>query len=152
MSKKIIIIIILSNIAALGVGVYGGMKYSDSKSYQNRLLQSGFQNMQNLSPEERQARFQGAGTNTGAGFRVGASGGQRGGGSGFAAGEILSKDEASITLKLADGGSKIIFFSDTTLIKKSENGVVGDLEIGKGAVISGSTNSDGSITANSIQL
>ncbi|MFH1522365.1 MAG: hypothetical protein ABIE43_00925 [Patescibacteria group bacterium] len=65
----------------------------------------------NLTPEER------------ASFAAGRTGGQTGNGR-FGAGqnmaringEIIDKDDAIITLKLKDGGSKLIFFSEKTSI------------------------------------
>lgn len=68
------------------------------------------------------------------------------------AGEILKKDSASITVSLRDGGSKIIFFSDTTEISKFASGSAEDLTVGKPVIVNGKTNTDGSITAQSIQL
>src|SRR3972149_10458229 len=89
MSKQIIIpVIFLTALIFGGGGFFGGMKYSESKS-PNASAQSNFQNLQNLSPEERQQRFQQAGANGGA-FRTGRNGAQNGG---FASGEIISKDD-----------------------------------------------------------
>ena len=87
----------------------------------------------------------------------------RGAEGGFTAGEIISKDNPeggqasygaskSVTIKIPNGGSKIIFFSDSTEINKSARGSADDLEIGKTISISGSANPDGSITAETIQL
>jgi len=159
MSKKILIIIIITHVFAIGVGVFGGMKYSESKS-PNAFAQSNFsaQGGQNLSPEQRQQRFQQMGANGGA-FRTGRSGAQNGG---FASGEIISKDDKSITVKTlapnqnanssGQGSTKIIFYSNSTEIGKSVSGAAADLEIGKTVTINGSANSDGSITAQSIQI
>jgi hypothetical protein len=77
--------------------------------------------------------------------------GMRAGG-GFTVGEILSKDETSLTLKLRDGGSKIVLFSPTTKIEKTVEGTPADVMLGKQVMISGSTNPDGSVSATSIQL
>lgn len=86
------------------------------------------------------------GGNGGARNRMGGAGG------GFVNGEIISKDDKSITVKLRDGGSKIVFLSGTTEITKSITGASSDLEIGKNTIISGKQNSDGSVTAETIQI
>lgn len=130
-----------------GGAFYGGMKYAQSQSQRGRLSQADFQSLQNLSPEQRQQRLQELGI-SGGGFR----GGQRNGGGGFTTGEILSKDDKSITIKMRDGGSKIVFYSDSTEVGKFVNGSAGDLEVGKSVSVNGTANSDGSITAQSIQL
>jgi hypothetical protein len=127
--KKTILIFALILIV-LGVGAfYGGMKYGQSKN-------SFPKNFQNLSFEQRQQMFQGR-------VRIGA---------GFLSGEVISKDEKSLTLKLPDGSTKIIFFSASTQISKATEGTIDDIEIGKQIIVSGSQNSDGSYTAKTIQL
>jgi hypothetical protein len=144
MAKKIITIAIMVAIIIGGVAFYGGMKYAESKSPRNQFLRADFQN---LSPQERQQRLQEFGANT-AKF----SGGQQRGGAGFATGEIIAKDDKSITIKLKNGGSKLVFFSDSTEIMKSLLGTLNDLEVGKNIVVNGTANPDGSITAQMIQL
>ncbi len=149
--QKILLGIFIVALVVGGGAFYGGMKYAEGKS--PRGLSQNFQNLSNLSPEQRQQRLQELGaTSTAAGLRGGFGGGQRGGGSGFTAGEIISKDDKSITVKLQDGGSKIVFFSDSTEITKSVNGILNDLEIGKNVTVNGAANSDGSVIAQSIQL
>lgn len=148
---KIIPVVIAVAVVVGGGSFFGGMKYAESKSPRSRISQADSQNLQNISPEERQQRLQGLGANAGAGFRGGVGGGQRSGG-GFTAGEIISKDDNSVTVKLQDGGSKIIFFSDSTSISNMTNGTKTDLEVGKQITVNGSINSDGSVTAQSVQL
>jgi len=74
------------------------------------------------------------------------------GGAGLVSGEILAQDDKSVTLKMKDGGSKIIFFSSTTAISKNTDGTLDDLAIGKNLMITGKTNTDGSVTAETIQI
>lgn len=146
--KKQISIAVLCVLIAGGGGFYGGIKYEVSKVGTGQFLLAG---LQNLSPAERQQRLQRFGTTQGSGFQ-GRMGGGSGGRGGFITGEILSKDNTSITVKLNDGGSKIIFLSASTTISKSSKGSLSDLELGARVMANGVTNSDGSVTAQAIQL
>ncbi len=135
MIKKILPIIIVAIVVG-GGGFYGGMKFGESKKSAN----GNFPNFQNLSAEQRQQML--AGGRTGNGQN----------GTGFANGDIIAKDDKTITLKLRDGGSKIIFFSDTTQISKFAQGGANDLVVGGKIIVNGTQNQDGSITAKTIQL
>jgi len=73
-------------------------------------------------------------------------------GAGFLSGEVITKDEQNLTLKMPDGSSKIIFFSQSTEVSKMAEGTIDDVEVGKQVMVSGSQNSDGSYTAKTIQL
>ncbi len=146
--KKVLLIIIAFIIIG-GGAFYGGMKYVENK---NPRSQFSMFDLQNLTPEQRQQKLQELGANAGGQFRVFNGRGSQRGGAGFIAGEILSKDDKSITIKLPDGGSKIVFLSDSTEIAKSVSGTLNDLEVGKTVSANGTANSDGSITAQSIQL
>lgn len=87
----------------------------------------------------------------GQGNRAGGINGARPGG-GMVNGVVISKDDKSITVKSNDGGSKLVFISDSTSVGKFVTGVKTDLEAGKSVLINGSSNPDGSITAQSIQI
>jgi hypothetical protein len=144
MNKNSTIIWIIA-IVALGAGAfYGGMKYTGSKSAGgNNFGQNGL-NFQSMTAEQRQQRM-----------AQGGAGGQRMGGlngAGMASGEILAKDDKSITVKMRDGSSKIIFFSPSTQIMKSTSGAPADLKVGENVIVSGKADQSNTITAESIQL
>jgi hypothetical protein len=67
-------------------------------------------------------------------------------------GEVINTDEKSITVKLQDGSSKIILVSSSSTINKTETGTSADLTEGTMVMVFGSENSDGSITAQNIQI
>lgn len=73
-------------------------------------------------------------------------------GSGMVSGEITAKDAQSFTVKLGNGGSKIVFFSESTKVSKSTDGALSDLETGEKVMVIGTANEDGSVTAKTIQL
>lgn len=138
MAKKLLpLIVVIVILVGLG-SFYGGMKYGQNQDAANR---RGTANFQNLTPEQQQQMAQRFGN----GFN-----GRNG--SNLSNGEIIAKDDKSITVKLRDGGSKIIFYSETTEISKFASGATSDLEIGKTITVNGTANQDGSITARSIQI
>lgn len=108
-----------------GLGFFGGIRYTQAK---------------------RTAQV--ASARTGAGFA-----GRRGGsGGGFTGGQIISKDDKSITIKTNNGGSMIVFVSPSTQIAKSVSGALTDLATGQNVTVTGTTNSDSSLTAQMVQI
>jgi len=145
MKNKIVWFVAAAFLVGGAAGFFGGMKYQQGKVASNA---GGARNFQNLTDEQRQqlgANFQGG---------DGMANGNRniGNGSGMASGEVISKDDKSITLKLRDGGSKIIFYSGSTKFTKSAEGEIGDVAVGEQISATGSANSDGSLTAQTIQI
>ncbi len=127
------VIVIVAVAAVVGAGAFfGGTKYAESKTP-----------VRGGAGQARTGQFGGQGFAGGAAARANG---------GVTAGEILSKDDKSITVKLRDGGSKIIFFSDTTQVMKAAAGTSDDLAVGAQVTATGSANADGSISAQSIQL
>lgn len=138
MNKKNIIIGVILVVLIGGGTFYGGMQYGTSKTKAAQAASRG--------------NFSG-----GAGGQRGPQGGQTGGqrangGGGFINGDIISKDDTSITVKSQDGSSKIIFFSDSTMIGKAAAGSVSDLNVGEQVMVNGKANSDGTIAAQNIQI
>lgn len=80
--------------------------------------------------------------------------GQRGGNGGIrpVSGEIIDTGENNVTVKLDDNTSKIIILTDESSIKKTEDGTKDDLSEGSKVTVFGEENSDGSITAQNIQI
>lgn len=131
MNKHVITIIIVAVVFA-GGGFFGGMKYNQAKAA----------NQTSNSSTQRQF-----GQNGGGRFARGINGAN------FVGGQILSKDNQSITLQLPNNnGSKIVFYSGSTNINKVASGTPDDLKTGENVVVSGTPNSDGSLTAQNITL
>jgi hypothetical protein len=112
----------------LGAGFLGGMQF---KNYQIGKSRGNFQ------------RFTGDKT-------VGQNGTMMRGGA--ITGSILSMDDKSVTVKLLDGSSKIILFSTSTTYSNTITGAKTDLKVGENVAVIGAANSDGSVTATSIQI
>jgi hypothetical protein len=122
--------IVLALVIVGGGAFYGGMQYDKS---------------QQPARPTRSGNFGGA-----AGQGLGGRGGQNGGG--FTTGQVVSKDDKSVTVQMRDGSSKVVFFSTSTTIGKMSSGSPSDLTVGSNVMVTGSTNADGSVAANSIQL
>ena len=138
MSKKIIAVI-AGLVVVSGGSFYAGTSYSAAVNGRNSRNAS----FSSLSPEDRQARF----GQTGGVVRAG-----RNANGGLVSGEVLSKDASSITVKLAAGGSKIVFLPASATVTKSVSGSSDDIETGQRVMVAGTANPDGSITGETIQI
>jgi hypothetical protein len=133
MSKNQIIGAVVVLIIVGGSAFYGGMSYAGS---QTPLLRQGFAG-------------QAGGTGTFAG-RTGARGGATGG---FTAGTIVSSSNGTISIQQQNGSStEIVLIAPSTQILTTTAGGASDLGVGAMVTITGTANSDGSMTANSIQI
>jgi preprotein translocase subunit YajC len=111
-------------VISLGIGFYGGVLYQKNQQ------QARFSQFANL--RQGQNRLP-------SGMRP-------------ISGEIIKKDEDSLTVKLRDGSTKIVFLTEKTTISKSTTGSKEDLQEKINVFILGQQNSDGSITAENIQI
>lgn len=122
----------------LGVGFFGGIEY---RNYQIGKQRAGFARGADGGNFQRfVAGRTGANGQTG-GFRGGA-----------VQGSILSMDDKSMTVKLTDGSTKIVLLSDTTVYSDTKSEDKSTLTEGTEVAVFGSNNSDGSVTANSVQI
>lgn len=147
MKKTIIIAVVVAVVFGAG-GFWGGMSYGKSS-------------IAAVSAGVRQGGFQGVmgagGTGTG-GQRAGRGTGVAGSGfdrltaGGFLAGQVVSKDATSVTVKLRDGGSRVALVSTSTQVLTSRPGTFDDVSVGEQITIQGTANSDGSVSAQSIQV
>ncbi len=126
MKSQWIITILIALVVGAGA-FFGGIKYNQSQSVANA-------NISTTGGRGASARGQGR-------F------GQR-----ATVGEIVSEDANSITIKLPDGSSKIINISNTTAISKMDSGSKTDLVNGIRVAAMGTSNSDGSVNAQFIQI
>ena len=126
-------------VAAVAAGsFYGGLLYGENQA------QAAF-----ATPEDAAGQWAAAGEG-----RPGMPG-QRGAGSGqggMLSGEILVIDNGELTIEDASGRRITVHVTDTALIQKQADVTVADLQEGETVIVSGSQESDGSITARMVQV
>jgi len=137
MSKNVITTIVVAVVIGV-VGFFGGMKYGESKTSAAASARTG--------------------TAGGAGAFAGRAGGTRGGfggaaGGGLVTGQIIKQDASSITVQLpGSAGTKLVMFAPSTTVGRIATGTPADLTTGQNVIVTGTANSDGSVSATSIQI
>lgn len=130
MNKNTMMIVsaILVVIAAVG-GFFGGMQYQKGNAGSN-LIQGG-----NGAFRQRSGMM-----------------GQNGQNVRPVRGQVLSQSSNTLTVKLSDGNTKIVVLSGSTVYLKSTAASQIDLKTGDTVNVIGTQNSDGSVTAQDVQL
>jgi hypothetical protein len=151
MPKKMIgIMIAISVISAVvggGVGFVAAQKMLLSKMTQADVPNMAFgQGMQGSSGGRQFVTSKG-GNGQGNGPRMAGDFAGRG-----TFGEITAMDDKSITVKMPDGGSKIVMLADSTTFEATTKAQKSELKTGQHVRVTGSTNSDGSLTAQTVML
>ena len=82
----------------------------------------------------------------------GAARGRFAAGGGAVTGSVIAEDATSMTVKTRDGSSKIVLYSGSTQIAKSTAGAISDVAVGSNVSVIGTQNTDGSVTAQNIQI
>jgi len=127
--KPVVVTIIMVGVGALAF--FGGMQYQQSRQSTIRNSMLGQQGI-------------GRNGQTGTVRRMG--NGQP------VSGEIISIDATSLTVKLIDGSSRIVLISGKTIFNKTSSVEKSELKVGEKVGIFGTSNTDGSMSAENIQL
>jgi hypothetical protein len=136
MNKYLPTILLLVGLAAGFAGGYFFKNYQQNKLRNNLRNGMGITNGQRFVPNNGQASSQNRGMMFGGGVE----------------GDIISMDDKSVTVKLTDGSTKIVLFSDSTIYSNILASKKTDLKQGIKIAVFGKTNTDGSVTADRIQL
>jgi hypothetical protein len=128
MKNNLIIAVVIALIVGLGGGFLGGMMYQ--KNQTSPLGQNGI-------------------TRQGGNFA-----GRLGQNSNFrpVRGQVLNMTSDSLTVKMNDGSTKIIVLSASTAFMQSTKATLNDIKNGDTVNVIGSQNTDGSVTAQDIQI
>lgn len=132
--KNNAIVTVLLVVIAAGAGFFGGMKYQQGKQ---------------LVPG---AGFNGTFRQGINGRGNGTFGNRTGAGARQVVGQVVSQDASSATVQLADGSSRIVLFSGKTSFNKTSPGSQGDIVKGERIAVFGTVNSDGSMSAENVQI
>ncbi|MBK4349102.1 DUF5666 domain-containing protein [Lacisediminihabitans changchengi] len=122
----------LAAVAALAIGLFGGILISHGTSSSTSQAQGG--------------NFAG-----GVGGAEGGAGRPGGAGGNFTAGTITGIDGDTITLKLTDGSTVKVTSSSDTTVTTSKTSSVSDLAKGDTITVSGTKDSDGNVTATTVR-
>jgi len=130
MNKNTIIVVavVLIIIAAAG-GFFGGMMYQKNQT----------------------SSLAGAGRGSYAG-RFGGQSGQGAAAFRPVRGQVLSMDANSLTVKLSNGSTEIVVLSSSTAFMQSTKAALSDVKTGDTVNVVGTANSDGSVTAQQVQI
>lgn len=129
-TTNIVVIIILAVLIAGGGGFYGGLTYQKGKQPSRPSF-------------TRNGNFPNGNIN----------GQWRGGVAGSGArGEVTAVNGSTITVKQTDGSSKLVILGGSTTVTNTVPASLSDVTVGATIMAIGTTNSDGSVTASSIQL
>ncbi|HUO75656.1 MAG TPA: hypothetical protein VMU12_01950 [Candidatus Paceibacterota bacterium] len=124
--KNILISVVVTAIVAGGAGYWLGNSHGQS-----------------MATAQRAQRF-GQATGTGTANRSAFGG--------AVTGDVISVDATGFTVNMQTGGSRIVIVPASATIMKSTAGALSDVSVGTHVTVIGSANSDGSVTAQSVQI
>ncbi len=102
------------------------------------------------APRGNMAAYGGGASGFGQGSTRSQSGRVRG--AGFVTGSLLKKDATSMTVQTRDGSTKLILVTSSTKAMQMADTTIDQFNQGSNVMVNGTANSDGSITAQTVQL
>lgn len=136
MDRKMIVAVLITAIVFGAVGFGGGMmigKKSASPGVSGRMMGA------NGTP----GGFPGQDAQSGGGnFSTG----------NVAVGKVTDKDDKSFTLKLADGSTRVVYYSSSTTFSKTETVTAGDVSVDTTVSAMGTATSGGDLTATRVTI
>ena len=139
MKTQQLVIVAVGAVIIAALAFYGGMQYQKSQGRQ--AFAGGFAGASGQFGGTR-----GAGGTAGGGAANSATRGRP------VVGSIVNQDASSFTVKLADGSTKIVLIDDKTIFDKTSTVPQSEVKTGENVGVFGITNTDGSITAQNVQL
>jgi len=127
-NTMIIVAVVLIIVAAAG-GFFGGMMFQ-----KNQAPALGAAGRGNFA-----GRFGGQGGQNAAAFRP-------------VRGQVLDMSTNSLTVKMSDGSTKLVVLSSSTAFMQSTKAALSDVKTGDTVNVVGTANSDGSVTAQDVQI
>ena len=138
-TNTIILVVVL--MLAIGGGSFGiGYKVAQGKNSFGNFARNGANQM--MARGDRNGQGLGQGQQVGGMMR----------GNRQIAGEVIALDDKTMTIKMADGSSKIVLLSSTMTISKSIDAPKTELKVGSNVAVFGAQNTDGSQTATTVEL
>jgi len=128
-NMMILVAVVLIIVAAAG-GFFGGMMYQKNQ-------------IPSLGAAAGRGSYAG---------RFGAQGGQSAAAFRPVRGQVLDMSANSLTVKMSDGSTKIVVLSASTAFMQSTKAALSDIKTGNTVNVVGTANSDGSVTAQQVQI
>jgi hypothetical protein len=141
---------ILALVAALAIGLFGGILIGHNSASADTQTRAGFGQRAGGFGQEGGTGAQG-GTGQG-GTGQGGTGGQGGGfaGGGFTSGTVVSVDGSTVTIKTTAGKTVKVTTTDNTTVTKTSKSSVSSLKAGETVTAIGQADSSGDVTARTI--
>jgi hypothetical protein len=134
-SQRLVGVALISLAVGAGGGYFAGVSTARKSEWRPERFAAGFDRDQ-------------TGNRTGIGARPGGIGR----GAGMTRGELIQVGEGSLTVKLPDGGSRIVLIDDSVQVTSCSQGDASILRVGQQVMATGSVGSDGSVAAESVQI